>query len=407
MKFRFDGSEEVFSVVIGGDVCPGGIGCGTASGDYAAVLDQVRDFISGADLRMVQWETPVAATPAPIVKSGPNLNSPEESIEVVASGGFDIALLANNHIGDHGPEAVMETIEKLHKRGLRTVGAGKDLAAARAPLVAEVKGKTVAVFDLAENEFGGAAADRPGCATQEPLQDAADVRAAARKYDHVIVVLHGGHERDPYPSPRLVRYCRALADAGAKLVFNCHTHCPEGCENWHGTPIVYSPGNLYFPRAGGANTLWRYGYLVRCSFGERAAAELELLPYYFSNSRVMPLDDADSASFESYMEKLCAPLSDPVRLQRLFEVWSTDNGKFYCEKLLRALPRGTGWLSRFLPPVMKRAMVMRNVFTCESHSDLVKCWLRLVEEKRVAEAAARYDADIREMQKGFAAPRGE
>lgn len=405
MKIKFDGSDEVFSVVIGGDVCPGGIGVGAVSDGFSSVLSRMKDFICGADLRLVQWETPVAAVSSPIVKSGPNLNSPEGSIEVIVAGGFNIAMLANNHIGDHGPSAVMETIEKLRKRGLKTVGAGENLSAARAPLVENVNGRTVAFFDFAENEFGGATASSPGCATQEPLQDVADVRAAASAYDFVIVVLHGGHERDPYPSPRLVRYCRALADAGAKLVFNCHTHCPEGYEDWHGTPIVYSPGNLYFPRACDAKTLWRYGYLVRCAFGERAAAELELVPYYFSNSRVMPLDEDGQAGFENYMKKLCAPLSDPARLQRLFEIWSTDNGKFYCEKLLRALPPCSDRLALILPMVMKRAMVMRNVFTCESHSDLVKCWLKLVEEKRVAEAAARYDAEIRDMQKVFASPR--
>ena len=131
-------------------------------------MASVRDFIQSADLRLVQWETPTTAVPAPIIKSGPNLNSEEESIEILTAAGFNIAMLANNHIGDHGPNATMESIEKLHKRGLKTVGAGKNLASARTPLIETVKVKTVAVFNFAENEFGSARSNMPGSAPQDP-----------------------------------------------------------------------------------------------------------------------------------------------------------------------------------------------------------------------------------------------
>ena len=166
MKVKFDNGNEIFSMVIGGDVCPGGNAGKIATRDYVGVMASMRDFIQSADLRLVQWETPTAAVPAPIVKSGPNLNSEKESIEILTAAGFNIAMLANNHIGDQGPDAVLETIEDLQKRGLKTVGAGKDLASARTPLIETVKGKTVAVFNFAENEFGGAGEDRPGSAPQ-------------------------------------------------------------------------------------------------------------------------------------------------------------------------------------------------------------------------------------------------
>ena len=81
MKIQFDNSsKELFSIVLAGDICPGGIGGIGPSKDYAGVLAGVRDFILGGDLRLVQWETPTADVLAPIVKSGPNLNSKEETI---------------------------------------------------------------------------------------------------------------------------------------------------------------------------------------------------------------------------------------------------------------------------------------------------------------------------------------
>ena len=317
------------------------------------------------------------------------------------AGGFNIVMLANNHIGDQGSGAVLETIEKLRKRGLKTIGAGKDLDSARRPLIERVKGKTVAVFNFAENEFGGAQQENPGSAPQNPLQDMADVRAAAEKYDFVIVTLHGGHENDPFPSPRIVQYCRSFADAGAKLVFNCHTHCPQGFENWNGTPIIYSPGNFYFPKEGRGCGLWRYGYMVRCGFGENGATELELAPYFFTNQKVIPLNAEDSARFEAYMKKLCAPLSNPVKLQQLFESWCTRLGKIYFEMAHHSLPQDSAWLDRIADPgIRSKAMHVRNLFTCESHTDLLRCWFRLIEEQRVHSAAGGF-SEIEELQKGF------
>ena len=404
MKIKFDNAKEVFSVVLAGDICPGGNGGKVCNPDYASVLAPVRDFITSGDLKLVQWETPTASKLDPIIKSGPNLNSEEPSIEILTAGGFNIAMLANNHIGDQGPAAVLETIDALHKRGLKTVGAGRDLEAARAPLVETVKGKTVAVFNFAENEFGGADTDKPGSARQDPLRDVAEVRAAAKQYDFVIVTLHGGHETDPFPSPRMVQYCRAFADAGAKLVFNCHTHCPEGYENWNGTPIIYCPGNFYFPKEGRFEGLWRYGYMVRCLFGETAAAELELMPYFFNNDQVLPLDAAGNARFEAYMKRLCAPLDDPAKLRQLFEAWATRAGKSFFGAISCCLPPGSGWVAQIHEPVIRRmAMPPRNLFTCESHCDLLKCWFRLVEEQRIDEAA-RGLAEIDELQKGFMTP---
>ena len=402
MKVQFDSGKELFSIVLSGDICPGGFNGITPTKNYAGVLAGVRDFIQSADLRLVQWETVTTVTPAPIVKDGPNLNSEKESVEILTSAGFNIVMLANNHIGDHGPDAVLESIEDLQKRGLKTVGAGKDLESARTPLVVEAAGKTVTIFNFAENEFGGARADRPGSAPQDPLRDLTEVRAASGKYDFVIVTLHGGHEFNPFPSPRVAQYCRAFADAGASLVFNCHTHCPEGFENWNGTPIVYSPGNFYFPKNGRYDGLWRYGYIVRCGFGEHGATELELLPYFFDNEKVTPLDPEAAEYFDRYMEKLCAPIQNPARLQQLFEAWSSQYGRYGFNSLTTSLPPGNAWLDSMAhdQTILRLAMRVRNLLTCEAHCDMLKCLLRLVEEERM-EQAAEGMTEIKELQKSF------
>jgi len=104
------------------------------------------------------------------------------------------------------------------------------------------------------------------------------------------------------------------------------------------------------------------------------------------------------------MERLCAPLNDPEKLRQLFEAWATRAGKSYFGAISCCLPPGAAWVDQIREPVIRRmAMPFRNLFTCESHCDLLKCWFRLVEEQRIDEAA-RGLAEISELQKGFMEP---
>ena len=384
-------------IVAGGDFCPGPLGSALAHGGRAnEVLVQLAPFLADADLRIVQFETPLATEPSPILKSGPNLLSAPESADVLR-GYFDVALLANNHIGDQGPDAVLATIRELRARGLATVGAGTNLAAAAAPLEIERRGIRVAVFNFAEHEFGIAGTNAPGAVPQRPREDLAAVMRAAANGALPVVVLHGGHEHFPFPSPRLRDLCRDFAEAGAKLVVNCHEHCPQGIE-WHvGVPIIYCPGNFWFPPRGDATSanrppLWYYGYLVKVLFDTKGAFAIELLPHESGANFVRPLEGAARAAFLDYIARVSEPLSDPVRLQALFEAWCADKGRAYLRFSAAALP--TDWLKDEAPRDWERGAAdprpfvdMRNVFTCESHNDLVRTYLELCVSGRLADAS--------------------
>lgn len=383
-KYREPEGGHLFHVVLGGDVCPGNIGSELAEAGRAAdVMREISGFVRSADIGIVQWETPTVSEERPIPKSGPNLNSSADSVAIVRDAGFGVALLANNHIGDQGEAGVLKTLNLLHSNGLNTVGAGKNIDDATRPLILQAGGRSIALFNFAENEFGTATAEKPGSAPLSPIRNLDQTREAAEHADFVIVTLHGGHEHNPFPSPRLQELCRAFADAGADLVFNCHTHCPEGVEYYNGAQIVYSPGNLYFPSH--ETPLWNTGYLVKCGFDRRGVYELELLPYRFDREKVTSLDESERPMFERYLEQLCAPLSDPERLRRLFEAWSTRHGRGYLFSRLRGIPEN--WEDRLDDPDISGWLLgMRNIFTCESHHDMIRCYLRLIEEHRVAEA---------------------
>jgi hypothetical protein len=383
-----------FSLVIGGDVCPRQRGEERIlAGETGAIFQKIQPFLDAADLRVVQWETPLTTHPNPLPKCG-ILHCHPKTAALAASAGFDLALLANNHTGDHGPDVVFETIRHLNAAGVRTVGAGK-LAEARAPACFELPGpegrtRRLAFLNFAENEFGMAREDRAGASPLSPLANIAAVRAAKRHADFVIVALHGGHERNPFPSPRMRELFQALAEAGAAVVFNCHPHCPQGVEFHQGTPIVYSPGNLYFPSLnGGPNKVWWTGYLPKFHFDPEGCHTVELLPYTFTPEEVQPLSEADFSGFVTYFQRLCLPLTDKERMQALFESWSSVSAQHYLSHGLAGIP--SDWLLRLDDPqVIRGLLALRNQFTCESHAEMTRCYFQLLEQGRLAGAHAGY-----------------
>lgn len=386
LKFREPEGGTRFRMVIAGDVCPCREGEKiVAEGRSAGLFAKVAPFLNEADLRVVQWETPLCEPENPIPKSGPNLYALPSSAELAAAGGFEVALLANNHTGDYGPEMLLQTIDVLNRRGIRTVGAGANLEEAEKPLTLTAGGEKIAIFNFCEHEFGTAQENMPGSAPQLPLRNFRAVAEAARSADRVVAALHGGHEYNPFPSPRIQELCRAFADAGASFVFNCHAHCPEGVEYRNGTPIVYCPGNFYFPimDEGG---LWRFGYLPKALFDRRGVYALEILPYAFDAEQIVPLEGETRNSFFRYLETLSEPLDDPARMKRLFEAWSSRHGFGYLARSLAHIP--PGWEEHPSDRAVAKAMLgLRNLFSCEAHNDIVRCFLCLQEENRIDEAA--------------------
>jgi hypothetical protein len=182
---------------------------------------------------------------------------------------------------------------------------------------------------------------------------------------------------------------RAYAEAGAHIIFNCHTHCPEGVEFHRGTPIVYSPGNFYFPKPGaGPNRVWWTGYLPKFHLDAEGCHAVELLPYTYTHEEVAPLAAATLPAFEHYFRQLCQPLADPAELQARFETWSSYSAENYLTGLFRTIP--ADWVNRLEEPETVAALLgLRNQFTCESHADMSRCYLQLIEEGRLTEARKR------------------
>ena len=380
--------EKSFSVLFAGDFCVRSEASLRLleAGRAGEIVQDVKKVFDDSDIKVLQWEVVCGMEGEPIPKSGPNLHNPVYCIDFAKALGIDVTLLANNHTGDFGSEMALVTRDRLAEAGFKTVGVGKDLEEAGKPLFIEHDGVKIALLNFCENEFGTARRNGAGTNPYSVVSITESIRSARDTADLVFLTMHGGHEQNPLPSPRMTKEFRFYAQSGADIVFNCHTHCPEGVEVIDGTPVIYSPGNFYFPKDdlfGGtveSDKIWRTGYLSKFYCDEKGVYAYELIPYRFEIGKIAVLTGEDEDKFFAYINKITMPISDSEKLQNLFDGWSFARGyNGYFKTIQKGLPELTDETRNGYLPV-------RNIFTCESHCDMMKNVLRMIEEGRMTEA---------------------
>jgi len=321
------------------------------------VAKELRDFIGGADIATLNLEC-VLERGSAISKSGPALSSGPELLEVLRTAGFDTALLANNHVLDQGPAALMTTLGALHGAGIRTAGAGENAAAAEAPAIAEASGLRVAVIAFAEREFSIAGESTPGAALLEPVGTARAVRRAREAADVVICNVHGGNEYHFAPSPRTQRWYRSLIDAGAHAVIGHHPHAIQGAEVWNGAPIFYSLGNFLFDSPAAVRRCWNQGLALRLHCDADGVREVECIgvAQQTSSSGAQHVAPASSPPLVQRFERLSEIARDPARVTALWRCFASERRADYSRRLLA----GAGITRPNVSALLKGAIKFRS-----------------------------------------------
>lgn len=172
--------------------------------------------------------------------------APPEAAEVLASIGVHCVTLANNHALDFGRQALLDTIEHLAGVGIRAVGAGANLAGARAPAVLEARGFRLAVVAVTDHPADYAAGtDQAGVAFADlragkvPAWLFETVTAARTSADAVLLSPHWGPNLTARP-PRHVRAAAAALGPRATLIAGHSAHVFHGVE----ANVLYDLGDL-------------------------------------------------------------------------------------------------------------------------------------------------------------------
>ena len=275
----------------------------------------VTGMLQEKDLSLANLECPLTDVASPIVKSGPCLRGCSKSIALIEQGYFDIAVMANNHVLDHGAEGLSTTRKICHEAGIKTLGVGENDIEAKTPFLLDHNACRIAILSFAEREFNCATSDTPGAAVFElpsACKCISEVRSSAQ---FVIVIVHGGVELYPLPSPRVQQAYRFLIDCGADAVLGHHPHVIQGVETYKNKPIIYSVGNFFFPKHGAAPKCWNAGGILRMRFGASAIHSCDLFvcrtiesESAFQITSLTPPEHAESVRRqEQYSEILTTP----------------------------------------------------------------------------------------------------
>jgi poly-gamma-glutamate synthesis protein (capsule biosynthesis protein) len=294
--------------------------------DPAAVYGDLLPRLRGADLRVVNLETPLADGGTPAPKDGPNFRTDPSAGAALAAVPFDVACLANNHVMDFGAAGLKQTGASLRAAGLRWAGAGANREEAGEPLLLEAGGSRVAIVNFCEGEDGAGATDEcPGVCGWDVEDVVGRVRAARSLAEVVLVVFHGGREFAPLPPPYVAEALRRIARAGADAVVAHHPHVPQGMEVHQGVPIFFSTGN--FVGLGPHDRIYtRIGYAVELSLAQGRVVGFELLPYFIGEGGLRALEGEAKRAFLGRLEAASRPLAEPGGILDAWDAFIDDIG---------------------------------------------------------------------------------
>jgi poly-gamma-glutamate capsule biosynthesis protein CapA/YwtB (metallophosphatase superfamily) len=253
-----------------------------ATGDLApdrpdpdTCFDAIRPVLQSADVVFGQLETTFANRGLRLPQARHAVLAIPEGAGALARAGFDVISCAGNHCLDWGSEALLESIGHMREAGLDVVGAGRNIAEARAPVYRTLGDGTRIAF-LAYSSIlpmgYWAEANRPGCApmrahtlyeqvehdqpgtparihTYAHAEDLAalrdDIRAAKENADLVFVSMHWGiHFIRATIADYQREVARAAIDAGCDAILGHHAHILKGAEVVAGCPVLFSLCNF-------------------------------------------------------------------------------------------------------------------------------------------------------------------
>lgn len=212
--------------------------------DY--LFNDTLSLFKDKDFVLANLECAITDHETPIKKFGPPLKAPYNTAKVLKSIGVTHLCLSNNHIFDFGKKGIEDTYKALNDHKLGYTGFGKNYEDSRKNLVLEKDGQKIAIICVCEHEYSYALSDRMGSRPFEIYDTIYDIENAKKECDRVIVTYHGGKEESRYPSPRLIKVCRAMAKAGADVILCQHSHCIGCYEKIDGCHILYGQGNFHF-----------------------------------------------------------------------------------------------------------------------------------------------------------------
>jgi hypothetical protein len=241
--------------------------------------------LRAADVAFGNLECAVSTRGAPVPKQY-NFRGRPAALKAMADyAGFDVLNLANNHAGDYGPRALLDTVKHVRRFGMTAVGAGGSLASAARPRVITRLGLRIAFVGfsnlLPASFYAGP--NRAGTQPATPQLIAAGVRRARQRADLVVATFHWGVERSTIEDSRQRAFAGTALQAGAAAVIGAHPHVLQPIRRAGAHRLVaYSLGNFVF---GASSAVTARTGILRLKLSARGVEGYRLAPAVIEATR--------------------------------------------------------------------------------------------------------------------------
>lgn len=276
--------------------------------DYTYPFERVSGILQGGDIIFGNLEASITPSTHGLagidVKGGKYvLKADPAAFEGIKYAGFNIMNLANNHILDYYDKGLLDTIELFDKNGISHIGAGKNLDAARKPVILEKKGMKIGFLsytEMANMVYKGnppvkfaADSSKAGVSPLDIDYIKEDIGKLKGSADIIIISLHWGVEYTPDLYPGQSELAHKIIDEGADAIIGHHPHHMKGIEIYKEKPILYSLGNFISDQNDPNN---QQGFIASLEYSGKKLTGLSAVPFkIYNKSQVVPVTGSDAA----------------------------------------------------------------------------------------------------------------
>lgn len=195
----------------------------------------VKDLVSDADLAVGNLEGPFTTYPsvtASLINKDLTFTFDPKLAPKLATLGFDILGLANNHTQNFGAEGLAMTRNYIRDAGMFYYG-DPDNTVETSIITAK---NSISIGFVGFHEFGYKNFDHI----------LSEIDSLRKQTDVLIVSPHWGVEYQKEPTEKMQNWAHQFIDHGADAVIGAHPHVVGNIEEYKGKKIYYSLGNFVF-----------------------------------------------------------------------------------------------------------------------------------------------------------------
>lgn len=275
----------------------------------SAISPEILERTNGADVFFLNHEYCVSRRGEALSGKAYTFRAEPKRMGILADMGTDIVSLANNHVYDYGPEAMLDTADYLEEAEIPYVGGGRNYEEAAEPVYFVVNGIKigyVAATRAEKNRYTpGAGENSPGVLlTYDTEAYNQVIREAAGQCDYLVAYVHWGTE----DSDKYEEYQHEMAEeffaSGADIIVGGHPHVLQGIEYLEDKPVVYSLGDFWF------NHEDKYTGLLELEVSIDGLQKMSFVPCRQVNYTTQYLSDSrEQRELYDYLEELSPNVS--------------------------------------------------------------------------------------------------